>query len=102
MAVLVVALLEAAEGELDDAIAVYDSQRPRAGVRFRDAVKTALTRLTDHPELGRSARYGVRRYVIPGWPYDVVYELRAETILVIAVAHHSRRPRYWRDRLSSR
>lgn len=32
------------------------------------------------------------------FPYDVVVREAGNEVLVIAVAHHSRRPGYWKDR----
>lgn len=33
------------------------------------------------------------------FPYSVVYHLSGEVIRVIAVAHQSRRPGYWRGKM---
>jgi hypothetical protein len=32
------------------------------------------------------------------FPYNVVYRIRDDDIYVVAVAHTSRRPNYWKDR----
>jgi hypothetical protein len=33
-----------------------------------------------------------------GIPYGLVYQVRSDKILILAVMHLSRRPDYWRDR----
>jgi toxin ParE1/3/4 len=33
------------------------------------------------------------------FPYSVIYSLLEDDVLVVAVAHHRRRPFYWRDRV---
>jgi plasmid stabilization system protein ParE len=38
-------------------------------------------------------------FFLSGYPYDLVYSVRADEIVVLAVAHHSRQPEYWADRL---
>lgn len=44
--------------------------------------------------------HGTRFYRLGRFPYLLVYlEVTADRVLVIAVAHTSRRPRYWRRRL---
>ncbi len=43
------------------------------------------------------ARY--RRIVVRRFPYLVFFEVRGETVEVVAVAHASREPGYWRARL---
>lgn len=41
-----------------------------------------------------------RRFVLHGYPYDLVYSVDGENILIVAYAHHKRRPAYWKKRLS--
>jgi len=43
---------------------------------------------------------GTRRYVLPDFPYSVIYFVEA-AIIIVAVAHDRRRPGYWRERLNS-
>jgi hypothetical protein len=43
----------------------------------------------------------VRRKGVSGFPYGVVYVVRAEEIVILAYAHDRRRPGYWEHRLSS-
>lgn len=33
------------------------------------------------------------------FPYVVIYEMTGEQVIIIAVMHTSRRPRYWESRL---
>lgn len=47
------------------------------------------------PPISRDAR----RFILPGYPYDLVYSVLEDEIVVLAVAHHSRQPEYWADRL---
>lgn len=42
----------------------------------------------------------VRRFILSGYPYDLVYSVQAEEIVILAIAHHSRQPGYWLDRLN--
>jgi hypothetical protein len=40
-----------------------------------------------------------RRVLLRRFPFSVVYAADSDVALVIAVAHHSRRPGYWCKRL---
>jgi len=52
------------------------------------------------PMPGKSGSIGVKRLILKRFPYDiVVIEGKLETV-VIAIAHHSSKPGYWRERLS--
>ena len=42
---------------------------------------------------------GIRRYRVPGFPYNILYRLVESDIEVLVVAPHRRRPGYWLGRL---
>ena len=54
--------------------------------------------LLQHPGLGPLWRRGKRRYVMRHFPYALIYVVSGEEIRILAVAHHGRRPGYWRSR----
>lgn len=87
-----------AEAELDEAVGRYEAERRGVGLRFAAAVVTALDRLAAAPELGPWLAPGVRRLLVPGFPYGIVYAPEPERLFVVAVAHGRRRPGYWRYR----
>jgi toxin ParE1/3/4 len=79
-------------------------QRPGLGAEFGRAVEAALdlleeeiVPLTSVP--GPAGERGAKRLILKRFPYDVVVREHGGEIIVIALAHHSRRPGYWRDRL---
>jgi plasmid stabilization system protein ParE len=84
--------------ELNEAADFYDLERPGLGSEFLDAVETALVAVADKPaafpiELGETRKRVVRRF-----RYSIMYWFDDATVHVSAIAHHSRRPRYWSDR----
>lgn len=52
----------------------------------------------EHPRLGGRWRYGKRRFVMKRFPFGVIYTVVGDQLRILAVAHHSRRPGYWRGR----
>lgn len=66
--------------------------------QFEGAVERALRLLQFMPKLGRPSYPGVRTWALKRFPYTLVYRVEGELITVIAVAHQSREPGYWRDR----
>ena len=44
----------------------------------------------------------IRKALLEQFPYLVVFELQAERVLVLAVAHAKRQPLYWLARTSQR
>src|SRR5438477_5627574 len=85
--------------ELAAARDFYDTNRPGYGNRFADAVDHAFELLVEYPLIGKEVRPRVRRMTLHGWPYAIIYFVRDDAIVIIAIAHHSRRPNYWRNRL---
>lgn len=92
-------LHDGASAELTDAAAYLERQRDGYGDRFIAAFDSARDFLVNYPRSGRSTRYGVRIWPVEGFPYDIVYFLRGDDVFIVAVAHHRRRPDYWRSRL---
>jgi toxin ParE1/3/4 len=95
----VLVVREDARRELTEARDYYDEQRPGYGERFVEAVEAEFALLVQFPEIGIRIRNHVRRRTITRWPYGIVYMIRGDELVVIAIAHHSRRPEYWRSRV---
>ena len=91
-------LSELASAELAEAVRWYEERRPGLGGRFFDAVNHAVELIEAHPEIGvaRTGRLPNRQLVVTGFPYKVVYRIRETDLYVVAVAHTSRRPNYWK------
>jgi len=99
-------ILEAAADEAAEAAARYEKQQVGLGTDFERAVEDAFDLLEDAfvplVSMPREAgNHGAKRLILKRFPYDVVVKEQGDEIIVIAVAHHARRPGYWRDRLST-
>jgi toxin ParE1/3/4 len=83
----------------EDAIIWYHLRSPMASLRFEAEVERVISAIEGDPE--RFARYGkLTRYaLLRRFPYSIVYQLWADHIYILAVAHGSRLPGYWRNRL---
>ena len=88
-----------AEDDLREAAEFY---RERAGNSLSQSLFAEFERSVDmllqHPGLGALWRLGKRRYVVKHFPYALIYMVSGDEIRILAVAHHSRRPGYWRSR----
>ncbi|WP_239190188.1 type II toxin-antitoxin system RelE/ParE family toxin [Candidatus Nitrotoga sp. HW29] len=51
--------------------------------------------LNQFATLGESGAHNTRSLPLHGFPYSLIYRLQDNTVCVIAIAHHSRRPGYW-------
>ncbi len=88
-----------AEHDLREAAEFY---RKKAGAPLSQAFfaefEHAIGLLLEYPRLGAIWRFGRRRLLMRRFPYGVIYTMAGEQIRVLAVAHSSRRPGYWRRR----
>lgn len=97
MANLIVA--EAAEAEYAAAADWYAERSHAAAEGFTEAVAAAFRRILDRPEWGAVCDDAHRLVIVRGYPYQIIYRMAADNlILVIAVAHCSRRPDDWVQR----
>jgi toxin ParE1/3/4 len=88
-----------ARRELLEARDYYDEQRGGYGLRFVEAVEREFALLLQFENIGKSVGNGVRRRTLSDWPYGIFYRLRGDELIIVAIAHHRRRPGYWRSRL---
>jgi plasmid stabilization system protein ParE len=89
----------AAWHDFDEAEEWYAKRSTDAAHRFSVAVDDALVSIARFPERWPRYLHQTRRYLLEEFPYSVVYIDRPNEVLILAVAHHKRRPGYWRRRI---
>ena len=90
--------------ELDEAMGYYEAERPGLGLELLDAVEETVAFAAEVPAGGERRGRGLqaheaRRFVVKRFPYLVYVARVGDRREVVAIAHASRRPDYWRDRL---
>ena len=93
--------LKPAEAEVEEAVAYFDSQREDLGDRFEQDLLDTVTLIAERPLIGKPITKQVRKFRLRKFRYNVIYVVDDQEVIVVAVAHHRRRPRYWRSRLLS-
>jgi toxin ParE1/3/4 len=89
----------AAEQELSEAADSYDRERPGLGAKLIATVWVAADLTSKYPKMAPLVHGAVRRKMVDGFPYSILYSVEEAEVFVIAVAHHRRRPNYWLERL---
>ena len=90
--------LAPAEAELLEAIAYYAAIRADLGVRFKEAVSSAVRDAVTRPKHGAPRSGNMRRWLVKGFPYSLIYRASEDEVVIVAVAHQRRRPEYWAQR----
>ncbi|MGH9648835.1 MAG: type II toxin-antitoxin system RelE/ParE family toxin [Bryobacteraceae bacterium] len=89
-----------ADVELVGAAKYYECQREGLGRKFLHAVHLVLSAIQSNPERFPFRDRPARACRVSGFPYRVVYEVFPDGIYVLAIEHMSRKPGYWKARLS--
>jgi len=95
-------LLNSARAELTEAAGWYESREALLGQDFLDQVTACFEQIEADPtRFAPDESFGdrvVRTCMVDRFPYRVIFEVRSEEVAILAIAHHRRRPGYWRER----
>jgi hypothetical protein len=97
-----IAFLPPAKGELTEAIRYYNTQSEGLGYEFAVEVKRTLGRIAQYPDAWFKLSKRTRRCRTNRFPYGVIYQVRNETLLIVAVMHLNREPDTWKSRLKNK
>jgi len=89
----------AARAELLLAQDFYSAISPALGQRFAQVLAHAVDAIAQSPTTWPQVSHQLRRYVVKRFPYVVLYRAEGDVVLIVAVAHQSRRPGYWLKRV---
>lgn len=97
-----VEFLEPVRAEFADAVDYYNSQREGLGFEFSEEVQATIERIVQYPEALSPISRRTRRCRMKRFPYGIIYQIRGETIFVIAIMHLHRNPQSWKTRIPKR
>ena len=86
--------------EFLEVVSRYENEVPGLGARFIAEIERCIELLLDSPLIGKP--YGGELRCFPlndAFPFSLVYAAKGELLFIVAVAHQSRRPRYWKSRV---
>ena len=83
----------AAERGITDAVQWYRSKSPTAADLFTSIVFDSLETLSHSPlSWAKISDKGLRKFVLPRYPYSLFFTVQGSTVKIMAVAHHRRAP----------
>lgn len=87
--------------EYESAAVWYRGRSHEGALRFAALVDDGILGIRKMPEAWPvwPGRADVRRRVLQRFPYSIIYLVDRNEIVIVAVAHHKRRPGYWLRRL---
>ena len=81
--------------EIGEAFAWYEEQSAGLGSEFQLTFELQLKRLEQVPLLYQEIIPGVRRTLLPRFPFSVFYTVKHDRVQILAVIHTARSPRRW-------
>ncbi len=94
-----VRLLDVAEAEVLEAARYYNSECRGLGDTFIEHVRNTLNRIADYPEAFGFAAEKIRVKQVTRFPYAILYHVKRDEVIVLAVMHAHRNPKVWQERL---
>jgi len=88
-----------AESEMISSAGFYEERRPFLGDEFLDSIDETLAEIQSIPEMGKPERSQTRSWKVKRFPFRIFYRIGIDRIWIVAVAHLSRKPNYWLDRI---
>jgi len=88
-----------AEKELEEIQSYYDNIHEELGNRFREELKTTISRILKFPNAWQPLSKVNRRCQLNDFPYGIIYRIESNAIYVLAVTHLRRKSDYWTYRI---
>ena len=88
------------EAELDliEAIRWYDERDQKLGNNFLRRVYQCITSLERNPRLFPIVHRQMRRALVRRFPFQILYEIEIEEIIIYGIYHSARDPEVWKRR----
>ena len=97
---LEIAVLATARDDLRESYDWYESKEIGLGDRFLGCVHDGFLLIRQHPEIFPALTSNFRRALISKFPFEIIYKIESERILVYSVFNCSQNPSKWKSRLS--
>ena len=88
----------AAEAEYAEALSWYADRSIQAALRFEAQFADTLSAISSDPARQPTFDGLHRYYLMRHFPYQVIYRPHQDHVVIIALAHTARKPRYWSKR----
>ena len=87
-----------AEQDARAAFLWYAERSPMAAADFQSLLTTAVEDLAETALAWPEKEPGIRARVLGKYPYTLMYRVKGDEVLIVAVAHQKRRPGYWKEK----
>jgi len=86
--------------EFADVLGFYHEIDFELAERLNLEISRAIRVIRKNPQIRRLREKSWRRYNLNHFPFYLPYSIENNAIVILAVAHQSRKPGYWKNRVS--
>lgn len=87
-----------ASAEIEEEAAYYEDKQSGLGLEFLDGVDAAIDTILSMPYTFAIRRKNIRMYVLPRFPFSILYRVQSEILEILIVRHHARNEDYGMNR----
>lgn len=86
--------------EIEHEVDYYESRQPGLGEELEAEIDTVIAMVRRFPEAAPRWKHRADRRValLDRFPFSLTYQIAGDEIVILALAHTSRRPGYWARR----
>ncbi len=85
--------------ELEDAINYYTNLDQSLSLEFLEEFYSSIQRILLFPLAWKKFSLSCRRCLLNRFPYGIIYEIKGDTIIIVALMQVNRKPNYWEKRI---
>ena len=90
-----------AENDIQEAFTWYEEKRIGLGCDFLLQIDAGINFISRNPKIHPSEYKGARKHIIKRFPYKIIYIIKEDKIIVLAVIHSRRTPKLIEKRVIS-
>ena len=87
-----------AEVEIEESLVFYAKISDQLVLGLIDEIESAKADISKNPLQFQAISKKYRKASLKVYPYKIIYHIVDNEILIVAFAHHKRKPYYWRSR----
>jgi plasmid stabilization system protein ParE len=87
-----------AESEILEAVQFYKARTHEMGGRFLTVLHEQIHDIASSPERFPKVGFEIRQCVVRKFPFIIFFRVHADQVRILAVAHTSQYPHYWKRR----
>jgi hypothetical protein len=89
----------AARIELNESVDYYEERRDGLGTEFLKEIYYTIQNILKYPNAWSILSRNTRRCLTKRFPYGVIYQIKEDEVIIIAIMQLNRKPGYWANRI---